>query len=120
MASGSDRALTSCGRRLGAKGAERAVGYELWLLVHDELPGPWNELQLECVGSGGLLANRSGRSNRVPRSDHQDDPDDHDDHDDQAEGYAAIPRRPSDPARIPLRVSFPAAPYLYPPATGAT
>jgi hypothetical protein len=68
---GSDRALTSCGRRLGAKGAERAVGYELWLLVHDEVPGLWNELQLECVGSGGLLANGSGRSNRVPRSDEE-------------------------------------------------
>jgi hypothetical protein len=55
----------------GAKEAQRAVGYERRLLVHDEAPGPWNELELECVGSGGLLANGSGRNKRVPLSDEE-------------------------------------------------
>src|SRR5215216_2019150 len=68
---GSDRALPSGGQRSGAKEAERPVGHELWLLVHDEVPGLWNELQLECVGARRLLANGSGRNNPVPLPDEE-------------------------------------------------
>jgi hypothetical protein len=37
---GADEALSSCSEPFGTQEAERAVGYELWLLVHDEVPGP--------------------------------------------------------------------------------
>jgi hypothetical protein len=37
---GADEVRPSCSERFGAQEAERAVGYELWLLVHDEVPGP--------------------------------------------------------------------------------
>jgi hypothetical protein len=53
------------GRSAGEE-AERTVGYELWLLVHDEMPGLWNEFQLEGAGSRRLLANGPRRNGRVP------------------------------------------------------
>src|SRR5919109_1830367 len=64
---GSGQALAHFGRWSSAgEEAERPVRHELWLLVHDEVPGARNELQREGVGSRRLLAHDPAGNDPVP------------------------------------------------------